>query len=169
MGSSGGDLVDGWLLALLGELQEVDVFEAGIDRTEALAGIGFRVDADGVLAADEIGTEDVELGFKRAQFIVGGDDFAPDAAVECGDDIERRAFEEKPAGGDDGHARAELADVVDDMGGENDGAVAADRREQVEEAVALGGVETGSGLIDDDKAWIGEQGLRDAEALPHAV
>ena len=55
------------------------------------------------------------------------------------------------------------------MGGEDDGDVAADGGEQVEEAIALGGVEAGGRLVDDDEAGIAEQGLRDAEALLHAA
>ncbi len=45
----------------------------------------------------------------------------------------------------------------------------ADGAEEIEEAVALGGVETGGGLVDDDELWVGEQRLGDAEALLHAA
>ena len=54
------------------------------------------------------------------------------------------------------------------MRGEDDDDVAANGAEQVEEAVALGGIEAGRWLVDDDELGIGEQRLGDAEALLHA-
>jgi hypothetical protein len=123
-----------------------------------------------VQAADEVGGDDVEGGFEGAEFVVGGDDLGEDLAAEgCRGRLGGRAFEEDFAAGDDGHAGAELADVVDDVGGEDDGDVGADGAEEVEEAVALGGVEAGGGLVDDDELGVGEQGLGDAEALLHAA
>ena len=41
--------------------------------------------------------------------------------------------------------------------------------EQIEEAIALGRVEAGGRLVDDDELRIGEQRLGDAEALLHAA
>jgi hypothetical protein len=52
---------------------------------------------------------------------------------------------------------------------EDDGDVGADGAEEIEEAIALCGIEAGGGLVDDDELGIGEQGLRDAEALLHAA
>ncbi len=68
----------------------------------------------------------MKLGFKRAKFIVGGNDFAPDAPVELGEGFGRGAFDEEFTGGEDCHARAQLTNIVDDLRGENNGAVAAD-------------------------------------------
>ena len=64
---------------------------------------------------------------------------------------------------------AELAHVIDDVRREDDGDIAADRGQQIEKAVALGRIESGGGLVDDDQPRIGEQRLRDAEALLHAA
>ena len=50
----------------------------------------------------------------------------PDLAVEHFERLCGRAFEQQFAVGDDGHARAELADVFDDVRGEDDGDVRAD-------------------------------------------
>ena len=108
-------------------------------------------------------------GFEGAELVVGRDDLGQDLAVERVEGGGGRAFEEDFAAGDDGHAGAELANVVDDVGGEDDGDVGADGAEEVEEAVALGGVEAGGGLVDDDELGVGEQGLGDAEALLHAA
>ena len=55
------------------------------------------------------------------------------------------------------------------MRGEDDDDVAADGAEEIEEAIAFGGVEAGGGLVDDDELGIGEKSLRDAEALLHAA
>src|SRR5262249_2948723 len=52
---------------------------------------------------------------------------------------------------------------------ENDGDFAANGGEQIEEAVALGRVEAGGGLVNDDEPGIGEEGLGDAEALLHTA
>ena len=65
--------------------------------------------------------------------------------------------------------RAEVADVFDDVRGEDDHDVLADLREQVVKAHALLGIESRGRLVDDDQLRIAEQRLRDAEALPHAA
>ena len=46
---------------------------------------------------------------------------------------------------------------------------AADGAEQIEKAVALRRVQAGGRLVDDDQPGIGEQRLRDPEALLHAA
>src|SRR5471032_11343 len=146
-----------------GEVQEIDIFEAGIHRVEALAGTGIGIDADLMQAADEMRGDDVEGGLKGAQLIVGRDDFGPDLSAQGFERFGGRAFEEELAVRNDGHAGTELTHVVDDVGGENDGDGGADGAEQVEEAVALGGVKAGGGLIDDDELRVAEQCLSDAE------
>ena len=65
--------------------------------------------------------------------------------------------------------RAKLRDVFDDVRGENDDDFVADRREQIEEAVALFGIETRGRFVDDDELRLADQRLRDAEALAHAA
>ena len=55
------------------KVEEVDVLEAGVDRAEAVAGRAVGVDANLMLAADEVSGDDVKLGFQGAQFVVGGD------------------------------------------------------------------------------------------------
>ena len=47
--------------------------------------------------------------------------------------------------------------------------VLADLAEQVQEAHALGGIEAGGGLVDDDELRIAQQRDRDAEALAHSA
>jgi hypothetical protein len=113
--------------------------------------------------------DDVARGFEASQFIISADHLGIDLAVEriecgCGG-----TFKQDFAVSDDGHARAELADVFDDVGGKDDGDIGADRAEEIEKAVALGGIEASGGLVDDDELRIGEQRLGDAEALFHAA
>ena len=67
------------------------------------------------------------------------------------------------------HPRAEIGDVVDDMGRQDDDDIVADLGQQVEEAVALLRVEAGGRLVDDDQLWIADQRLGDAETLAHAA
>src|SRR5580698_9930832 len=105
--------------------------------------------------------DDVEVGIDGGEFGVSADDLAPEFAAERVESFGGRAFDEKLTVADDGHARAELADVFDDVGGEDDDDVAADGAEEIEEAVALGGVEPGGGLVDDDELGIGEKSLGD--------
>ena len=81
----------------------------------------------------------------------------------------RRAFKQQLPGGNDGHARTQLADVFNDVGRENYGDVAADRGKQIQKAIALSRVEAGGGFVDDNQAWLAQQRLRDAEALFHAA
>src|ERR1700722_17804107 len=122
-----------------------------------MARAGVPVDADFVEAAGERGGNYVEFRVDGGEFGVGADDFAPDFAVEMVEGFGGRAFDEKLAVADDGHARAEFADVFDDVGGENDDDVAADGAEEIEEAIAFGGVEAGGGLVHDDELGIGEE------------
>ena len=52
---------------------------------------------------------------------------------------------------------------------QDDDAVLADLAEQVEEPHTLSGIETGSGLVDDDERRVAEECDGDAEALAHAA
>ena len=97
------------------------------------------------------------------------DGLGPDASARSGDEIGRFAFELDPAVGEHGHQRAEVGDVVDDVGREDDDDIVADAGEQVEEAIALLGIEAGGRLIDDDQVGIADQRLSDSEALAHAA
>src|SRR5207244_6387786 len=97
------------------------------------------------------------------------DEPLPDAARRARDRRQWLALETDLTAVDDRHARAQLADVIDDVCRENDDAVLTQLRQQVEKAYALGGVETRRGLIDDDEARIAEQRDRDAEPLAHAA
>ena len=122
-----------------------------------------------MLAGDQMRGDDVHLRFQGFEFVIAADHLAPDLAVERGQRIGGRAFQQQFAIGDDGHARAKLANVVDDVSGKNDRDFAADGAEQIQKAIALGGIQSGGGLVDDDQPGIGEQCLRNAEALLHAA
>ena len=67
----------------------------------------------------------------------------------------------------DGHVAAGLADVFDDVRGEQDHAVGGQVDQQVAEADALLGVETGGGFIDDEQLRVVDQRLGDADAALH--
>ena len=67
---------------MVGEVKEVDVFEAGFDGPEAIAGAGVGEDADLVQTADEVSGDDVEGGFEGAELVVGGYDLGPDLSGE---------------------------------------------------------------------------------------
>jgi len=122
-----------------------------------------------VLTGDEMSTHDLQVRLEAAQFVVRRDDPRPDLPVEGGQGLGGRSLEQHLAGRNNCHTRTQFANVIDNMGREDDGDVSADRGEQIEESVALGGVEAGGRLIDDDQSRIGEQRLRDAEALLHAA
>ena len=68
---------------------------------------------------------------------------------------------------DDGHVRAQLPNVLDDVGGEDDDAVLTDLRQEVVEAVPFPWVEARGRLVHDDEARIPDERLGDAEALLH--
>ena len=60
-------------------------------------------------------------------------------------------------------------DVGNDVGGKNDDAFAGEFGEQIAEAHALFGIESGGGFVDDEQLRIVEQSLRDADALLHSA
>ena len=59
--------------------------------------------------------------------------------------------------------------ITDDMGTQNNDPVAGQAGEQGAKPHALGGVESGGRLIDDQEFGVVEQRLRDADALLHAT
>src|SRR5208283_2366096 len=139
------------VLRLACEAQEVDIFEAGIDRVKAVPWTGLGIDADLVQAAHQMRGDNMEGRFQGAQLVVGGGHLGPDLSAQGIERFGGSAFDEKLAVGNDCHAGAEFAHVVDDVSGEDHGDVGADRAEQVEKPVALRGVETCRGLIDDNQ------------------
>ncbi len=107
----------------------------------------------------------VEVIFQFGLFDGG----APDTALQAADQVQRCAFKLDAATGQNGHARAQVGDIFDDVGGQDDDHILADLGQQVQEAVALFGVETGGGFIDDDQLRIADEGLRNAETLAHTA
>jgi hypothetical protein len=126
------------------------------------------VDVDDGAPGDEAGGDDTQALVQLGELGAGAD-AAPDLAAQGGEHGLGGAGVEDAAASDDGEAGAQLGDVLDDVGAEDDDHVLADLAEQVEEAVALGRVEAGGGLVDDDEAGAAEQGDGDAEALLHAA
>src|SRR5580698_7745723 len=100
--------------------------------------------------------DDVEAAFESTELVVSGDNLGPDLAAQSLERLVWCAFEKQLTARNDRHARAELANVVDDMGGKNDSNVRSDRAEEVEKAIALGGVEAGRRFVNDDELRIGE-------------
>ena len=82
---------------------------------------------------------------------------------------QRLGLEQDLAPVDDRHPAAQLRHVLDDVRREDHDGVLADLAEQVQEAHALGGIEAGGGLVDDDQRRVAEQRDGDAEALAHAA
>src|SRR5687768_4008187 len=119
-------------------------------------------------AGEELSGDDRVLALDGGQLVLG-DHAAPDASAQLLDGAQRLGLEDDLAVVDDGHAAAELGDVFDDVRREDDDGVFAEVAEEIEEAHALGGVESGGGLVDDDELWIGEERDGDAEALAHAA
>ena len=129
---------------------------------------GIRQPFEGGFAGDEPGREDL-----HPRLVVGelrlGDRAGEDPAGEGGDRRLRLAGQPHLALGGDRHPRAEVGDVGDDVGREDDDHRFPDRREQVQEALPLLGIEPRRRLVDDQETRIAEQRLGDAEALPHAA
>ena len=92
------------------------------------------------------------LRFFVLLFEVGDGAFKGDFAVVDGDDTVANSL-----------------DVGKDVGGENDGGAAFKLAEDVEDFLAAGGVEGGSGLIANEELRLAEEGLGDAETLLHAA
>src|SRR5687768_9871845 len=119
-------------------------------------------------AGKELGGDDRVLALDGGQLALG-DHAAPDASAQLLYRAQRLGLEDDLAVVDDRHAAAELGHVLDDVRREDDDGVLAEVAEEIEEAHALGGVESGGGLVDDDKLWIRQESNRDAEALAHAA
>ena len=83
--------------------------------------------------------------------LLSSDRLAPHAPLERRDQVERRTGLYDPAAGDDGHVRTQVGHVLDDVRREDHDHVLADLGQQVEEAVALLGIEAGGRLVDDDQ------------------
>jgi hypothetical protein len=113
-------------------------------------------------------SEGRELLAKRRQF-GAVDAEAEHAAVERADQRGGGVAGDDAAGHQDRHARAQIGDVVDDVRRQDHDAALADLGQQVVEAVALLGVQPGSGFVDDDQLRVPDQCLGDAEALAHAA
>ena len=152
----------------LGERREVEVLEAARHGFEARARQRVGQHVDHRAAGEEARGDHLVVAPMRLEFALA-DALAPDPAVHRLDQLERRAGADDAAGGDDRHARAQVGDVLDDVRRQDHDHVLADLGQQVEEAVALLGVEAGGGLVDDDQLRLAEQRLRDAEALAHAA
>ena len=93
----------------------------------------------------------------------------PDPPAQRVHRAQRLGLQQDAAAVDDGHARAQLTDVLHDVRGQDDDAVLAQLAEQVEEAHALGRIQAGGGLVHDQQARIAQQRHRHAETLAHAA
>src|SRR5271170_2092256 len=109
------------------ESEEVNVFQISVHLSEATAWGGFGIDADFVLAAYQVRGNNLHGFFQGFALGIRSDDFGPDAALDGFERLRRRAFDQEFAIADHGHARAQLADIVHDVSGENHDYVAADR------------------------------------------
>ena len=97
------------------------------------------------------------------------DGASPDTAAHTLHQGSRVAVRHDATSHQDGHARAQVADIVDDVSGQDHHDALADLTQQVVEAVALFGVQTCRGFVDDHQPRLPEQCLCDAEALAHAA
>src|SRR5262245_21294351 len=148
------------------DLEKVNVFQIGFDWQEARVRPSVAEDSNLGLAGDQMGRERFMARLVSLQFVLR-DYFLPDLAVDVINGGLRIAFDQHFALMDDRHSRAEFAHVVHDVGREDDDHILADRREQVEETVALGRVESGGRFVDDDQLRIADQSHCDPEPLFH--
>src|SRR5687768_5817986 len=145
---------------------EVDVLEIGLYGLELRPGGRLAVHVDDRTAGEKLGGDDRVLALDVRQIALG-DHAPPDAAAQLLDGTQRLGLEDDLAVVDDRHAAAELGDVLDDVGRQNDNRVLAEIAKEVEEAHALGGIESGGGLVDDDELRVREEGDGDTETLAH--
>lgn len=91
----------------------------------------------------------------------------PDVFVRVSDEVGNGAVEGDAAVVEHGQVVAGLRDVLDDVRGEQDGALGGEVGQHVAEADAFLGVQAGGGLVDDEQLWVVDQRLCDADALAH--
>jgi len=71
------------------------------------------------------------------------------ASLSRAESLARRTLEQHLARRNDRHARAELTDIVDDVCRQDHDDIAADRREEIEKAIALGRIKAGRDINPD--------------------
>src|SRR5690348_14186219 len=70
---------------------------------------------------------------------------------------------------DNRHRMAQVRDIRNDVGGENDDDVLSDRAQQIVKADPFLRIETRRWFVHDDELGIAEQGLRNTESLLHTA
>ncbi len=149
-------------------VDEIDVFQVALDQREAVAGILLREDVNDSATREQSSRDHFIRRLHIFQRVVR-DRLRPDGAAAARDQFARRAFELNTSARQDGHARTQVGDVLDDMGGQDDHHVLADLHQQVVETIAFLGIEAGGRLVHDHQLRIADQRLGDAEALAHAA
>ena len=111
----------------------------------------------------------MQLSFYSVQFVARSNHFRPDIPVERGQGFVRSALQQQFPLGNDGHARTKLPHVIHNVSRQNHRAVTTQRREQIEEAIALRRIQPRRRFVDNDQPRIAQQSLRNSETLLHAA
>lgn len=145
-GVGGGGLAD--------EVEE-EGFEGGARVGDF--GVGAGALADG-------GDEGVE------RFLRGGGGEGQGGEVAAEEEVVEGALREERAVEEDGDFVADVLDVGEEVGGEEDGfAAGGEGADDVLDLARALGVEAGGGFVEDDEVWVVEEGLREADAAGHAL
>src|SRR5438270_8965705 len=151
----------------LANLGEENVFQIGLRGRKTIARRLLAVHVEEWPSPHQFVGNHAEslLVMRQFGFIDGA---LPDPAFELGDGNLRLALVEHLPFVDDGHVGAEIHDIFNNVRGENHNHLLADFGQQVIEPVALTRIETGCGLVHDEKLRVADQRLGNAEALAHA-
>src|SRR6185312_5764226 len=156
-----------WLSGL-GNVCKVDVFEGSSFWLKAIAGIAIALDVDHHRAARQFGLYKVIilliLGYLFFLHALG-----PYLVLQGVDQVFRVAALHDLARCDNSHVVTELADVVYDVGREDDDDMLADLAEEIIEAEAFCRVESCRGFVHYNELWVAYERLGYTEALFHAA
>ena len=84
------------------------------------------------------------------------------------EEVRERPLDDEPAAGEDPDAVADPLDVGQDVRGEQDGDLAAQRGDEVEDVAPALRVERADRLVEDRDGWAMDEGTGDPEPLAHA-
>src|SRR6185437_4136965 len=147
---------------------EEHVFKVGLAGSKAVSWRLFAIDMQEGAPAHELVRHDAEgLLVTRKLNLFNGP--LPNATVKFRNGSLRFAFEQHLAFMNDGHIGAQVHHVFHNVRGKNHDHLLANFGQQVVKAVALAGIEAGGGLVDNEQLRVADEGLGNAEALPHAA
>src|SRR5579864_4830203 len=98
-----------------------------------------------MLTAHQMSRDHIQLRLESTKLIIAADNLAPDLALDGGEGVDWRPLEQQLPSRNNCHPRAQFADIIHDMCRKDYRDIPADRTQQIQEAVPLGGIKARGG------------------------